>query len=68
MSVCVCAFIFNVPPTAVIMEMGATALSLIPQPGEARVKPVTHDLQGEWFIHYTTTAPAKVLPMCIILL
>ena len=37
--------------------MGTKAQSLIPQTGEARDRPAIPDLQGEWFIHYTTAAP-----------
>ena len=42
------------------MELGP-GLSLIRQTGEAGYRTRDPWIQGEWFIHYTTSAPAPMI-------
>ena len=51
---------FNVPPTAKVIWRRDYSLSLIQQTGGATDQTQDPWVQGEWFIHFTTTAPGKL--------
>ena len=55
---CVSVFVFNVPPTAKVIWRQGHGLKFH-QTDWKEMEPVTSGLEGEWFIHYTTTAPSK---------
>ena len=44
-------FMFNIPPTAKVSS------NRLVKPG---IEPATPGLQGDWFIHFITAAPAVV--------